>query len=146
MFMRSAISGACLVASGLVPTPLLAQEPVVMARHPFIASSWTASYVYDCLETRPSFDLSVKARHTEVSNFDLGQGADPEIDQRINQALANQTLDDISVACGRDGLGSTVTFRTGRLAADFSYTPTWVQVGATRGPEKVIVRAGEVPQ
>ena len=146
MAVRNAFLAACLGAGGLVPTPVLAQEPVVMARHPFITSTWTASYVYDCLETRPSFDLSVKAGQPVVSNFDLGRGADPEIDQLINEALANQSLNDIVVVCGLDGLGSSVMIRTGKTAADGSYIPAWVRLGGIRAPEKVVVTAGEVTE
>lgn len=144
MFTRTASLAAFVVTSGLIPSPLLAQEPVVMARHGGPAMRWTANYVYDCNDTRISFYLSVKPGQPEVTDFDFGRGSEPEIDQRINEAMANQEFSAIAVICAPDGMGSTVIFRTNRTSDDGRNIPAWVRVGATHGPEKVVVTAGVV--
>ena len=136
------VFAAFMAAGCLYSTTPMAQEPPPMARHPFLATTWTASYVYDCVETFPSFDLAVTHDRLEVSNFDFGRGADAETDRRINQALAGQSFNDLSVACGLDGLGTSVVFRTYKAG---SYAAAWVNISSTAvGPAKVTVAAGIV--
>lgn len=133
-----------LLAPSVGSVEVSAQGQAAPPPHPFIAHTWTADYVYDCIDTQPSFKLSVLSGQPFISNFDFGRGPDLETDRLINQAMADQTFTDVVITCGRDGLGSTAHFRLSRAVGDEIYSPSWVQVGSSNGPAKVVVRAGVV--